>query len=41
MTEYTTYLEDTVWCNDRSVDDLGGWNPNGGDITSYLYFHFL
>ncbi len=39
MTEYTTYLEDTVWCNDRSVDDLGGWNPNGGDITSYLYFH--
>ena len=38
MTKYTDYLEDTVWCNDRSIDDLGGWDPNGGSTTNYLYF---
>ncbi len=25
MTEYTDYLEDTVWCNDRSLYSRGGW----------------
>ena len=39
MTSYTSYLEDTVYCNDRSVNSLGGWNPNGGSTTSYLYFY--
>ena len=38
MTEYTTYLEDTVWCNDRSISSLNGWDPNGGSTTNYLYF---
>ena len=38
MTKYTDYLEDTVWCNDRSISSLNGWNPNGGSITSYLLF---
>ncbi len=38
MTGYTTYLEDTVFCNDRSISDKGGWNPDGGDLTSYLKF---
>ena len=34
MTSYTTQLEDTVWCNDRSiVTDLA--NSNGGDYSSY------
>ena len=27
-------LEDTIFCNDRKISDLGGWNPNGGSITS-------
>ena len=31
-------LEDTVFCNDRSTTSLGGWNPNGGDATSYINF---
>ena len=35
MTSYTKYLEDTVFCNDRSISDYGGWNPNDGDILSY------
>ena len=34
MTSYTSQLEDTVWCNDRSiVTDLV--NSNGGDYSSY------
>lgn len=44
-TEFENYLEDTVWCNDRSVSSLGGWNPNGGvststDETSYFGIKF-
>ena len=35
MIDYTNKLEDTIWCNDRSVSDIGGWNPNGGDFDSY------
>lgn len=38
MTEYTDRLEDTTFCNDRSVSELNGWDPNGGSIKSYLYF---
>jgi len=42
MTKYTTYLEDTVWCNDRSpaadTKDTNGWNPDGGSTSTYLYF---
>ena len=38
MTSYTDKLEDTVFCNDRSISALGGWNPDGGSTTAYLYF---
>ena len=41
MTSYTSYLEDTIYCNDRSISELGGWDPNGGRATSTyanLYF---
>lgn len=38
MTEYTDKLEDTVFCNDRSISTLNGWDPNGGSITNSLYF---
>ena len=31
---YSSYIEDTLWCNDRSIYQLGGFNPNGG-ITDY------
>ena len=33
MTDYTSKLEDTVWCNDRSIGSLNGWNPDGGTTT--------
>lgn len=26
MTDFTHYLEDTIWCNDRSIGSLGGWD---------------
>jgi len=35
---YSDYIEDTVWCNDRSIGTLNGWDPNGGSTTAYLYF---
>lgn len=42
MTQYSDYLEDTVWCNDRRLrsdsEKISGWNPNGGKITENLYF---
>ena len=40
MTQYTDYLEDTVWCNDRSMSNqsTNGWNPNGGSTSTFLNF---
>ena len=35
---YENMLEDTEFCNDRSILNLNGWNPNGGDTTSSLQF---
>ena len=32
-TIYETQIEDTVYCNDRSIYSLGGMNPNGGTLT--------
>ena len=30
---YSDYLEDTIFCNDRSIKNLNGWNPDGGDVS--------
>lgn len=42
MTQYTDYLEDTVWCNDRELRSdskmISGWNPNGGKLNENLFF---
>ena len=38
LASYKDKLEDTVFCNDRSISNLNGWNPSGGSTTSYLYF---
>ena len=37
--DYNDYLEDTIWCNDRSVSSMNGWDPNG-NIGNYLYYAF-
>ena len=41
MTDYSNKLEDTIFCNDRSQSNqsTNGWNPNGGSVTTYLYFN--
>lgn len=33
LIDYENYLEDTVYCNDRSIYHLGGWDPDG----DYIY----
>ena len=40
MTSYTDKLEDTVFCNDRTMylQSANGWNPNGGRTSTHLYF---
>ena len=38
LASYEDRLEDTVFCNDRGILNLNGWNPNGGDTTQYLQF---
>ena len=37
-TEYESKLEDTVFCNDRTINNLGGWSETGS-LSSYLYFN--
>ena len=40
LLDYSDYLEDTVFCNDRSQSNSSsnGWNPNGGSLSTYMYF---
>ena len=38
LEHYNKFLEDVIFCNDRSVLSLGGWNPNGGNISDSLKF---
>ena len=40
MTSYTDKLEDTVFCNDRTISNQSatGWNPNGVSTTTLLQF---
>ena len=40
-TEYNNQIEDTVYCNDRSISELGGLNPNGGTLTNTTSTDFL
>ncbi len=37
MISYESKLEDTPYCNDRTIYQLGGWSPTGS-TTSYMYF---
>ena len=38
LSSYTSYIEDAVYCNNRNISDLGGWDPNGGSTTKELIF---
>ena len=38
LENYESYLEDTVWCNDRSMQTTtNGWKENGS-LTEFLYY---
>lgn len=39
LSNYTSYLSDTVYCNDRSIKSLGGFNSSGGSLYSPLTFN--
>ena len=36
---YEDKLEDTVFCNDRRILYLDGWDPNGGDTMGFIAFN--
>ena len=40
LIDYTSYLEDTIYCNDRSQSNsnTNGWNPNGGNLQTQISF---
>ena len=38
LASYEDKLEDIVFCNDRRLLNLNGWNPNGGSTTDSLQF---
>ena len=42
MTSYASYLEDTIFCNDRSQSNAttNGWNPDGGSVNTEMYFNY-
>ena len=41
MTSYTNdYIEDAVYCNDRSIYNYAGWDPNGGVVANNYYLKF-
>ncbi len=37
LIKYGSYLEDTVWCNDRTIQEYAGWDKDGNALN-YLYF---
>ena len=37
LTNKTQFLEDAIYCNRRDINDLGGWDPNGGSVADYLH----
>ena len=38
LNDYSSYIEDTIYCNDRSIYDYGAFNPNDGLSHKELLF---
>ena len=40
LLNYSDYIEDTIFCNNRTQlnSDINGWNPNGGDVSTMMKF---
>jgi len=41
LKDYSDYLEDTIFCNNRKITDLGGWNSNGGKDGVLLFEGYM
>lgn len=39
LSNYTQYLEDTIYCNNRNISNLYGWSPTGS-VTESDYLEF-
>ena len=39
MTNVTEYLENAIYCDNRHITNLGGFNPSGGSLTADLKFN--
>ena len=40
LIDYDDFIEDTIYCNDRTITSYGAWNPNGGPMNYNLYFTY-
>ena len=42
LSNYDSYLEDTIFCNNRTIKSIGAWNPEGGGVVRVAgnYLHF-
>ena len=40
LTDYDKYIDDTIYCNNRTITNFGGWNPNGGTTDSNYSLYF-
>ncbi len=38
LLSYTNYLEDSIYCADRTISDYAGFDYNGGDVTKDIKF---
>ena len=38
MDSYSNYIEDTVWCNERSVYEKNGWDKDDNSLNETVYF---
>ena len=40
LTNFDSYIEDTIFCNNRTITSFGGWNPDGGTTSSNYGLQF-
>ncbi len=38
LLSYESYLEDSIFCNDRGISSYGGWNPNNATMSDNFLF---
>ena len=39
LIDYTDYIEDTIYCNSRELETNSGFNPNNGNLNSWVGFN--